>query len=80
MRGVILTTLFFSFTIYGSCNHTIVDKDPRFACVTVKNESQKNIAVSSENGGFNLPPGLSGESMLWRRQHLAVTANFFEYF
>lgn len=48
---------------YAECNHVIVDRDSRFACVTVINKYHKILAVTGFPGFF-LKPGLSEETML----------------
>ena len=48
---------------YAECNHVIVDRDSRFACVTVINKYHKILAVTGFPGFF-LSPGSSEETML----------------
>ena len=61
------TTLFllFCFPTYASaaCNHDVIDHDPRFACVTVVNNYDRDVVVTGYPG-FNLKSGLLEETML----------------
>lgn len=55
--------LVFPIHSYAECNHVIVDRDSRFACVTVINKYHKTLAVTGFPG-FSLNPGSSEETML----------------
>lgn len=61
----IILVLFLALPIhsYADCNHVIVDRDSRFACVTVINKYHKNLAVTGFPGFF-LKPDSSEETML----------------
>ena len=60
-------TLFLLFCLptytFASCNHDVVDKDPRLACVTVINKYDRALGVTGYPG-FNLKSGLTEETML----------------
>ncbi|PJE14656.1 hypothetical protein [Legionella sp.] len=60
-------TLFLLFCLptytFASCNHDVVDKDPRLACVTIVNKYDRTLGVTGYPG-FNLKSGLSEETML----------------
>jgi hypothetical protein len=49
---------------FGACNHHIVDRSKKLACVTIKNESSNVLSVTSLNGIFNLKPNASEESII----------------
>jgi len=68
MSCICKLTIFILFLIlpiysYAECNHVIVDRDPRFACVTVINKYHKSLAITGYPG-FSLDPGSSEETML----------------
>jgi hypothetical protein len=64
MKSRILFLLFCLPTYtFASCNHDVVDKDPRLACVTVINKYDRTVSVSGYPG-FNLKSDLTEETML----------------
>lgn len=62
-RVILFFCLILSTYSYSDCNHTIVDPDPRFACVTVVNKYNKALAVTGLPG-FSLDPNTLAETML----------------
>ncbi len=60
-----LLFLLFCLPIYinAECNHAVVDRNSKLACVTVINRYDKNLAVTGYPG-FDLKPNLSEETML----------------
>lgn len=63
-KVLIIISAIFTNTVLGMCNHTLVDHDPRFACVTVQNNSDENIVATGEGAGIFLNPHTSDETML----------------
>lgn len=63
--NLIILILFLALPILGcaDCNHAVVDRDSRFACVTVINKYHKTLAVTG-SPGFSLNPGSSEETFL----------------
>ncbi len=63
-KMVVILSIIFTNTIFGMCNHELVEHDTRFACITVQNNSDENIVATGEGVGIFLNPHTSDETML----------------
>ena len=51
-------------SVFGACNHHLIDRNKKLACVTIKNESNQTLSIASLSGVINLKPNLSEEVIL----------------
>ena len=63
MYKFIIIFLFVPSIVLAKCDHKIIDRQPRLACVTVKNESNHILGVTSLDVGINLNPTMLEEAI-----------------
>ena len=73
MKYLLLLISLTPFVAFGSCNHHMLKMNKKLACVTVKNDTNHDISVTSLNGPFTLKAHASEESMLIPGHNGSVT-------